>query len=206
MYNHPLRSPDGTTAHGEPEIWSRGRLGEWGAALRPLHVPVHAATSQADPGAERAGTGWAVLDTMLQPGGRTTIPCTTGTLFSRRSGTLKIRTAAVGSDIGDEEEAHPSVYQIITIDGQAKDIIMTNDSPYPVLVAAGALVAHACLIEDGQARLSRSRSLTPRRRRPTHLESGRSHPRRYSLRSPTRLRVGWVTIPQRLRALRRRTS
>ena len=27
---------------------------------------------------------------------------------------------------------------------------MTNDSPYPVLVVAGALVAHACLIEDGQ--------------------------------------------------------
>jgi hypothetical protein len=27
---------------------------------------------------------------------------------------------------------------------------MTNDSPYPVLVSAGALVAHACLIEDGQ--------------------------------------------------------
>ena len=74
---------------------------------------------------------WAVLDTLLQPGVRTTIPCTTGTLFSRSSGTLKIRTAAVGSDIGDEEEVHPSVYQIITIDGQAKDIIMTNDSPYP---------------------------------------------------------------------------
>ena len=72
---------------------------------------------------------WAVLDTMLQPGVRTTIPCTTGTLFSRSSGTLKIRTAAVGSDIGDEEEVHPSVYQIISIDGQAKDIIMTNDSP-----------------------------------------------------------------------------
>ena len=64
----------------------------------------------------------------------------------------------MGSDIGDEEEAHPSVYQIITIDGQAKDIIMTNDSPYPVLVAADVLVAHACFIEDGQARLSRSRS------------------------------------------------
>jgi hypothetical protein len=27
---------------------------------------------------------------------------------------------------------------------------MTNDSPYPVLVVAGALVAHACLIEEGQ--------------------------------------------------------
>jgi hypothetical protein len=52
-----------------------------------------------------------------------------GTLFSSSSGALKIRTAAVGSDIGDKEEVHLSVYQVITIDGQSKDIITMNDSP-----------------------------------------------------------------------------
>ncbi len=91
------------------------------------------------------------------------ISCTTGTLFSSRSDALKIRTPAVGSDIGDEEEVHPSVYQVITIDGQSQDIIMMNDSPYPVLVSAGALVvARACLVEDGQKPSSAEQAFDPK--------------------------------------------
>ncbi len=56
----------------------------------------------------------------------------TGTLFSSSSGALKVRCAALGTDIGEEDEIHPSVYRVIMIDGQSKDIIMMNDGPFPV--------------------------------------------------------------------------
>ncbi len=54
------------------------------------------------------------------------------------------------NDIGDDDEVHPSVHQIITIDGQTKEIIMMNESEFPVLIAAGSLVLHARLIEDDE--------------------------------------------------------
>ncbi len=52
-----------------------------------------------------------------------------------------------------EDEIHPSVYQVITIDGQSKEIIiiMMNDGPFPVLITAGSIVAHARLIDDDKA-------------------------------------------------------
>ncbi len=64
------------------------------------------------------------MDTLLKPHARTTIPCTTGTLFSSSTGALKVRSAEVGTDIGAEDEEHPSVYQIINIDGRIKDIVL----------------------------------------------------------------------------------
>ncbi len=91
---------------------------------------------------------WAILDALLKPGARTVIPCTTGTLFISSSGALKVRCAEVGTDICEEDEIHPSVYRFIAIDGQSKEIIMMNDGPFPVLIAAGSLVAHARLIDD----------------------------------------------------------
>jgi hypothetical protein len=91
---------------------------------------------------------WAILDTLLKPHSRRTIPCTAGTLFSSSTGALEVRSAEVGTDIVVEDEVHPSVYQVITIDGRTKDIVMMNDSDFPVLIATGSLVLHARVIED----------------------------------------------------------
>ena len=77
-------------------------------------------------------------------------PLHTGTLFSSGSGALKVRCAEVATDIGEEDGMHPSVYQMISIDGQAKETIIINEIPFPVLIAAGSLAAHARLIEDDQ--------------------------------------------------------
>jgi hypothetical protein len=43
---------------------------------------------------------------------------------------LKARRAKVCTDISTEDKVQPSVYQIISIDGQAKEIIMMNDGLY----------------------------------------------------------------------------
>ncbi len=91
---------------------------------------------------------FALLDTLLPPGVPTIILCTTGTALGRRASTLLPRSADVGSDIGDEGEVHPTNYQIMSVDGQCKDIMMINDGTVPVLFAADALVVRARLIDS----------------------------------------------------------
>jgi hypothetical protein len=87
------------------------------------------------------------LDTLLKPHA-TTILCTTGTRFSSSTGALKVRSAEVGTDIGAEDAVHPSLYQVITIDGRTKDIVMMNDRDFHVPIALGSLVLHTRVIED----------------------------------------------------------
>ncbi len=139
MYHHPFAVLMGQPLLEKAKLrWcfgdSANGVQRFGDASSPFISP----PTKRPPGQSGKVPVWAVLDTLLKPGVRTTIPCTTGTPFRSGSGALKIRSAKVGTDIGDEEEVHPCVYQVITIDGQAKDIIMTNDSSYPVLVSAGS--------------------------------------------------------------------
>ena len=94
---------------------------------------------------------WAVRDTLLMPGVPATIACTTGSLFSNGSGELKVRTANIETDIGNEEEVHANVDQVITVDGRLKMVMMTNDGKHPVLIAAGSRVVYARLIDDYSA-------------------------------------------------------
>ncbi len=68
-------------------------------------------------------------------------------VFGSSSGALKVRCTEVETDNGEEKQIHPRVYQSISIDGQAQDIIMMNDGLFQVLIAAGSLVAHARLID-----------------------------------------------------------
>ncbi len=91
-----------------------------------------------------------ILDTLLKPHARTTIPCTTGNLFSSSTGALKMRSAEVGTDIGEEAEVHPSVYQVITIDGHTQVIVMMHESDVPVCIAPGSLVHQARVIFDSR--------------------------------------------------------
>ena len=62
---------------------------------------------------------------------------------------MKPRDAALGTDLGDEAEGHPIHYQVISVDGQCKDIMIINDGTMPVLYAAGSLVIYAHLITRG---------------------------------------------------------
>ena len=62
---------------------------------------------------------------------------------------MKPRDAALGTDIGDEAHVHPINYQVISVDGQCKDIMMINDGTMPVLYSAGSLVIYANLIKRG---------------------------------------------------------
>jgi hypothetical protein len=55
---------------------------------------------------------------------------------------MKPRSAEIGTDIGDEAEVHSTNYQIISIDGQCKDVMMINDGTMPVLYSVGSLVRH----------------------------------------------------------------
>ncbi len=98
---------------------------------------------------------FALLDTMMPPGVPTIISfqCspyldTTGTAFGRKDSTLEPRTADVGSDIDDGGEVHPVQYQVLSVDGQCKEIIMINDGPMPVFFSPGTLVVHVRLIDS----------------------------------------------------------
>jgi len=113
------------------------------------------------------------------PGVPATIPCTTGSLFSNGAGALKVRTAHIETDIGDEGELHPNVDQLISVDGRLKLVMMTNDGQYPVLISAGSRVVYARLIDDYQATPIAPRNLTRLKRLQIPSASALSRPRRY---------------------------
>ncbi len=44
----------------------------------------------------------------------------------------KPHNAEIGSDVGEEKEVHPTSFQIFSVNGQAKEIMMRNDGTLPV--------------------------------------------------------------------------